>query len=132
MADVTRWLNASTSSRDEEMFAGLYAELHKIARGRMAGERPEQTLDATGLVHEAWLRLEKSAPEEWQNRKHFFGAAAEAMRRILVEAARRRMAAKRGEGEGAPQCTHVRTNERTERSAKYINCLLYTSDAADE
>ncbi len=101
MADVTRWLNASTSSRDEEMFAGLYAELHKIARGRMAGERPEQTLDATGLVHEAWLRLEKSAPEEWQNRKHFFGAAAEAMRRILVEAARRRMAAKRGEGEGA-------------------------------
>ena len=77
MVDVIRWLNASTSSRDEEMFAGLYAELYKIARGRMAGERPEETPEATGLVHEAWLRLEKSAPEEWQNRKHFYGAADE-------------------------------------------------------
>jgi RNA polymerase sigma factor (TIGR02999 family) len=101
MADVTRWLNASTALRDEEMFAGLYAELHKIARGRMAAERSDGTLDATGLVHEAWLRLEKSAPEEWRDRKQFYGAAAEAMRRILVEAARRRLAAKRGGGEAA-------------------------------
>lgn len=101
MGEVTRWLNASTVSRDEEMFAGLYAELQKIARGRLAGERYSQTLDANGLVHEAWLRLEKSAPAEWRNRKHFYGAAAEAMRRILVEAARRRLTAKRGEGQGA-------------------------------
>ena len=101
MSDYTRWLNASAASRDEEMFAGLYAELHRIARGRMAAERPGQTLDATALVHEAWLRLQKSAPEEWRDRKQFYGAAAEAMRRILVEAARRRMAAKRGEGEVA-------------------------------
>jgi len=99
MAEVTRWLNASSASRDEEMFAGLYAELHKIARARMAGERAGKTLDATGLVHEAWLRLEKSAPEKWRDRKQFYGAAAEAMRRILVEAARRRLAAKRGGGE---------------------------------
>jgi RNA polymerase sigma factor (TIGR02999 family) len=99
MADVTFWLNASTEARDEEMFAGLYAELHKIARGRMAGERTGQTMEATGLVHEAWLRLEKSAPDEWRDRKQFYGAAAEAMRRILVEAARRRLAAKRGGGE---------------------------------
>ena len=98
MADQTRWLNASTASRDEEMFAGLYAELHKIARGRMAAERAGVTLDATGLVHEAWLRLEKSAPEEWRDRKQFYGAAAEAMRRILVDTARRRLAAKRGGG----------------------------------
>lgn len=101
MPDFTRWLNASTASRDEEMFAGLYAELHRIARGRMAAERPGQTLHATALVHEAWLRLEKSAPEHWRDRKQFFAAAAEAMRRILVEAARRRMAAKRGGGEEA-------------------------------
>lgn len=101
MPDYTRWLNASTASRDEEMFAGLYAELHKIARGRMAAERAGGTLDATGLVHEAWFRLEKSAPKEWRDRRHFYGAAAEAMRRILVEAARRRLAAKRGEGQGA-------------------------------
>lgn len=101
MEDVTRWLNASAASRDEEMFAGLYAELHKIARGRMAGEQAGQTLDATGLVHEAWLRLEKSAPEEWRDRKQFYAAAAEAMRRILVDAARRRLSAKRGGGERA-------------------------------
>jgi RNA polymerase sigma factor (TIGR02999 family) len=101
MADYTRWLNASTASRDEEMFAGLYAELHRIARGRMAAERAGQTLDSTALVHEAWLRLEKSAPAEWRDRKQFYGAAAEAMRRILVEAARKRLAAKRGEGAGA-------------------------------
>jgi len=94
--DYTRWLNASEESRNEEMFAGLYAELHKIARGKMAAERPGGTLSATGLVHEAWLRLEKSAPEEWRDRKQFYAAAAEAMRRILVEAARRRLAAKRG------------------------------------
>jgi RNA polymerase sigma factor (TIGR02999 family) len=101
MDHVTRWLNASTASRDEEMFAGLYNELHKIARGRMATERAGQTLEATGLVHEAWLRLQKSAPEEWRDRKQFYGAAAEAMRRILVEAARRRLSAKRGRGEEA-------------------------------
>lgn len=101
MADYTRWLNASTSSRDEEMFAGLYSELHRIARGRMAAERAGHTLDATALVHEAWLRLEKSAPAEWRDRKQFYAAAAEAMRRILVEAARRRLAAKRGAGEAA-------------------------------
>lgn len=101
MSDVTRWLNASTASRDEEMFAVLYAELHKIARGRMASERSGQTLDATGLVHEAWLRLEKSAPEEWRDRNQFYAAAAEAMRRILVDAARRRLAAKRGGGQVA-------------------------------
>jgi RNA polymerase sigma factor (TIGR02999 family) len=101
MADVTHWLNASTSSRDEEMFAALYVELHQIARGRMAAEKPGRTLEATALVHEAWLRLEKSAPPQWRDRKQFYGAAAEAMRRILVEAARRRLAAKRGGGEAA-------------------------------
>lgn len=81
------------------MFADLYSELRNIARGRIAGERGGQTLDATALVHEAWLRLEKSAPEAWRDRKQFYAAAAEAMRRILVEAARRRLAAKRGGGE---------------------------------
>lgn len=98
MAEVTRWLNTSSASRDEELFAVLYAELHHIARGRMALERPDQTLDATALVHEAWLRVTNTAPEEWRDRKQFYAAAAEAMRRILVDAARRRLAAKRGEG----------------------------------
>ena len=98
MSEYTRWLNASTDSRDDAMFAGLYTELRRIARGRMAAERPGRTLNATGLVHEAWLRLEKSAPDRWRDRRQFYAAASEAMRRILVEAARRRLAAKRGGG----------------------------------
>ena len=97
--DYTRLLNASTASSDNDQFAGLYAELKKIAAGRMAAERQGGTLNATALVHEAWLRLQNSAPEQWRDRKQFFAAAAEAMRRILVEAARRRLAAKRGAGE---------------------------------
>lgn len=100
MNDYTRWLNSSTDSRNDELFAGLYAELKKIALGRMAGERQDLTLNATGLVHEAWMRLQASAPEQWRDRKQFYAAAAEAMRRILVDAARRRIAAKRGGGEG--------------------------------
>lgn len=96
MHDYTRWLNAPTDSREDDLFAGLYAELKKIAAGRMALESPGRTLDATALVHEAWLRLQNSAPEQWRDRKQFFAAAAEAMRRILIEAARRRLAAKRG------------------------------------
>ncbi len=97
--DDTRLLNASSVSNDNELFAGLYAELKKIAAGRMAAERLGGILDATALVHEAWLRVQNSGPEKWRDHKQFFAAAAEAMRRILVEAARRRLAAKRGGGE---------------------------------
>jgi RNA polymerase sigma factor (TIGR02999 family) len=101
MPDYTQWLNEATGSRDEELFSGLYAELRQIARGRMVGEREGHTLEPTALVNEAWLRLQKSVPDQWRDRKQFFGAAAEAMRRILVESARRRLAAKRGGGEVA-------------------------------
>jgi RNA polymerase sigma factor (TIGR02999 family) len=64
----------------------------------MANERPGQTLQATGLVHEAWIRLAGSDRQQWRGRSHFFAAAAEAMRRILIDKARRRAAQKRGEG----------------------------------
>lgn len=101
MTEFTQWLNASPESRDDKLFESLYVELKRIAGARMAGENPNQTLNATALVHEAWLRLEKSAPDEWRDRKQFFAAVSEAMRRILVEAARRRLAIKRG-GEHAP------------------------------
>ena len=98
MAEVTRWLNLLEGDSSGELLNELYAELKKIARARMQGERQGHTLNATALVNEAWLRLEKSTSEEWRDRKHFYGAAAEAMRRILVEAARHRLAAKRGGG----------------------------------
>jgi len=99
--EYTRLLNASAQSGGDADFAGLYAEMKNIAAGRMAAERPGGTLNATALVHEAWLRLQKSRPEHWRDRKQFFAAAAEAMRRILVEAARRRLASKRGSGKAA-------------------------------
>ncbi len=95
----TKWANLVAGGEDDEaLFRELYAELKGMARGKMAFERQGITLNATALVHEAWMRLEKSAPEQWRDRPHFFASAAEAMRRILVEAARRRLAMKRGNG----------------------------------
>jgi len=83
---------------DEDLMKVLYQELKVLARSRMAAERSGHTLGPTALVHEAWLRLEKSSPEAWRDRSQFFAAASEAMRRILVESARRRLAEKRGAG----------------------------------
>ena len=74
----------------------VYDELRKLAAQKMARENPGQTLQATALVHEAWLRLGGDQQTAWQNRAHFFGAAAEAMRRILVENARRKNRLKHG------------------------------------
>src|SRR5690349_3971469 len=82
----------------EELLPLVYEELRKLAAARMAHEKPGQTLQATALVHEAWLRLAGDTAPQFENRAHFFGAAAEAMRRILIERARRRLAAKRGAG----------------------------------
>ena len=76
----------------------VYDELRKVAAHKMSGEANGHTLQPTALVHEAWLRLAGDGTPQFQNRAHFFGAAAEAMRRILIERARRRMAAKRGAG----------------------------------
>jgi RNA polymerase sigma factor (TIGR02999 family) len=86
-------------SDTEENIADLYQELRGMARGKLSGEARKQTLGATALVHEAWLRIEKSAPDKWRDRGQFFAAASEAMRRILIEAARKRLAAKRGAGQ---------------------------------
>jgi RNA polymerase sigma factor (TIGR02999 family) len=84
----------------EELLPLVYDELRKLAAGRMANEAGGQTLQATALVHEAWLRLVgKDAQVQFQNRAHFFGAAAEAMRRILIESARRKRAVRHGGGQ---------------------------------
>ena len=76
----------------------VYAELRKLAAAKMARESAGQTLQPTALVHEAWLRLGGDAQPQWKNRAHFFAAAAEAMRRILIENARRRRAVRHGGG----------------------------------
>jgi RNA polymerase sigma factor (TIGR02999 family) len=101
MDDVTRALNAVSdgdSSQQRALLESIYAELHTMAARKMALENPGYTLQPTALVSEAYLRLAGN-DKDWKNRRHFFGAASEAMRRILVEAARRRTAAKRGSGQ---------------------------------
>lgn len=80
----------------EELLPLVYDELRKLAAHKIANEAPGQTLQPTALVHEAWLRLAGNTEASWQNRAHFFAAAAEAMRHILIDRARRRLAAKRG------------------------------------
>ncbi len=101
MTNVTQIL-ASIEQGDpqaaEELLPLVYQELRQLAAAKMARENPGHTLQPTALVHEAWIRLSREE-HEWQNRKHFFSAAAEAMRRILVEQARRKQRAKRGGGE---------------------------------
>jgi RNA polymerase sigma factor (TIGR02999 family) len=82
----------------EDLLPLVYQELRRLAAHKMAQEAPGQTLQPTALVHEAWLRLGADGQPPWQNRAHFFAAAAEAMRQILVESARRRTALKRGGG----------------------------------
>jgi len=82
--------------RAEELLPLVYEELRSLARARIAIERPGQTLQATSLVHEAYLRLVGDEDPGWSGRGHFFGAAARAMRRILVESARRKAGLKRG------------------------------------
>ena len=80
----------------EELLPLVYDELRKLAAVKMAQETPGQTLQATALVHEAWLRLTGNQNQPWNGRGHFFGAAAEAMRRILVERARKKARMRHG------------------------------------
>lgn len=102
MSDVTRILSQIESgdpTAAEKLLPLIYEELRKMAAAQLAHEKPGQSLQATMLVHDAYLRLvDVDKVQHWKSRSHFFGAAAEAMRRILVDAARRRRAFKRGGG----------------------------------
>src|SRR5690242_11614081 len=99
MSDVTRILSQMDSgdaAAADHLLPLVYNELRKLAAGRLAAEQPGQTLQATALVHEAYIRLTGDADQKWNGRGHFFAAAAEAMRRILVESARSKSRLKRG------------------------------------
>ena len=101
MGDITQIFNQAQHGDPKaanELLPLVYDELRKLASACMAKERGTQTLQATALVHEAWLRLVREEDQTWQNRAHFFAAAAQAMRRILVENARRKARLKRGGG----------------------------------
>ena len=115
MSDVTQLLSAIDAGDPEaadQLLPLVYDELRRLAAHRLAGEQSEHTLQPTALVHEAWLKV--SGPDErmWHGRQHFFATAAEAMRRILVDRARRRLAAKRGAG-----AERVDMNEALEKFA---------------
>lgn len=99
MNDITRVLQSlkqGDPSAAEELMPLVYEELRRLAASKMARESPGQTWQATELVHEAWRRVSEGQGQQWESRGHFFGAAAEAMRRILVDNARRKKALKRG------------------------------------
>ncbi|HWD20458.1 MAG TPA: ECF-type sigma factor [Verrucomicrobiae bacterium] len=97
MTGITRLLNENDDRRgSEDLLPLVYDELRRMAAARMAGEGGGQTLQPTALVHEAWLRVFAGEERRWQSRGHFFGEAAEAMRRILIERARRKSRLKRG------------------------------------
>lgn len=90
MSDLTQLLGSievGDSKAAEHLFPLVYEELRKLAAAKMAQEKPGQTLQATALVHEAWLRLAGSDRQQWRGRSHFFAAAAEAMRRVLIDKA---------------------------------------------
>lgn len=117
---VTRLLQAAAagdSSAHDQLLALVYEQLRAIARQRMAGERRGHTLQATALVHEAYIRLLGKTDVPWTGRGHFFRAAAEAMRRILVDHARSRNAEKRGGGRAALEIMNVADLAASENSS---------------
>jgi RNA polymerase sigma factor (TIGR02999 family) len=102
VSEVTRILEAAQrgdAKAADELLPLVYAELRRLAAHKMANEAPGQTLQPTALVHEAWLRLTGGEERKWDNCGHFFAAAAEAMRRILIDNARRKRALRHGGGQ---------------------------------
>jgi RNA polymerase sigma factor (TIGR02999 family) len=101
MPEITRLLECAAAGDARaagDLLPLVYEELRRMAAHKMSAESAGHTLQPTALVHEAWLRLSGSSQPRWENRAHFFGAAAEAMRRILVDHARRKQSQKRGAG----------------------------------
>jgi RNA polymerase sigma factor (TIGR02999 family) len=101
VSDVTRILEAmerGNGEAAEQLLPLVYSELRRLAAYKMAQENPNHTLQPTALVHEAWLKLVGQENRRWQDRNHFFAAAAEAMRRILTDNARRKLRQRHGGG----------------------------------
>ena len=126
MSDVTRILNAierGDARAADELLPLVYEELRILAAQKLSYETPGQTLQATALVHEAYLRLTGDEPLNWHNRGHFFGAAAEAMRRILIENARHKRSIKRGGDRRRVDFDQVNAADEGVWSAEWILAL---------
>lgn len=110
MSDVTRILEAvqkGDSKAADELLPVVYEELRRLAAYKMANEAPGQTLQPTALVHEAWLRLTGGQDRQWNGRTHFFATAGEAMRRILIDNARRKQALRHGGGQARVDASEI-------------------------
>src|SRR6267142_621597 len=130
MSDVTRILGAIEKGDPvaaDELLPLVYHELRKLAAHKMANEAPGQTLQPTALVHEAYLRLVGNEDKKWAGRAHFFAAAAEAMRRILVDNARRKRAQRHGGGQQRLELTDLSAPQ-----APNEDQLLAVNDALDK
>jgi len=128
--DITLLLqqvDAGDPQAAERLLPLVYEELRRLAAARMAREADGHTLQPTALVHEAWLRLGGDRQPDWKNRAHFFAAAAEAMRRILIDHARRRLALRRGGGH-----EHVEYSDLTLAAATEDEHVLAVNDALEE
>ena len=128
-SDVTRILQAIKAGRDEatnELLPIVYNELRELATKKLRNEASGHTLQPTALVHEAYLRLIGSDDDDWENRAHFFGAAAEAMRRILIDRARSKKSQKKG-----GDAKQVSLDGVTEISLEKANELIALDDALD-
>ncbi len=129
MSEVTRILTAieqGDAKTTDQLLPLVYHELRRLAAHKMAAEPAGQTLQPTALVHEAWLRLVAPPAQSWQNRAHFFGAAAEAMRRILIARARRKHTQRRGAG-----AAHLDVDELDIVSPAPDDQLLALNEALD-
>jgi RNA polymerase sigma factor (TIGR02999 family) len=129
MSDLTRILTdleQGNARASEELLPLVYNELRRMAAHKMATEPAGHTLQPTALVHEAWLKLVAAPAQSWQNRAHFFGAAAEAMRRILIARARRKQAQRRGAG-----AAHLDVDELEIASPAPDTQLLALNEALD-
>jgi len=129
MSEVTYILNAieqGNARATEELLPLVYNELRRMAAYKMSTEPAGHTLQPTALVHEAWLKLVDSPSQSWQNRAHFFGAAAEAMRRLLIARARRKISQRRGSG-----AVHLDVDELEIASPAPDDQLLALNEALD-
>lgn len=135
--EVTRWLQSmgsgDSAAPPHAVYRVLYAELHRRARAHMRKESPDHTLGATGLVHEAWLRLNEQTRTEWKNRGHFIAVASTMMRRILVDHALAKRADKRA-AELQPLSTTLldREGSSLDRDVVAVHDALLAFEAVDE
>jgi RNA polymerase sigma factor (TIGR02999 family) len=130
MGEVTTILERAAKGHacdPQDLMPLVYDELRKLAAARMAGDLGNWTLQPTALVHEVWLRLAGQHQPAWQNRAHFFAAAAEAMRRILIDRARRKQAIKRGAGSRAIDLDQIDL-----AVASDDECVLHVNEALEK